>query len=185
MYDTDLCKLFWSTRGKDWGFRFVHVPTQYAMNWHDVYDKIFSKDDCMPQRWYGRMLLPNNKQIPYVASRFHDIHENWIDSAGRQIPHEMILLLTNGFACDIAKTEWETSVMACVRDRYRDAYNKDAALLNPFVLTTGVHISGDRATNLSDTQEKNVRIRQNDSAGLFPKLREILNTDIGELMKKL
>ena len=124
--------LLWSTRGKEWGFRFLHVPQRYSVEWSDIYQKIFGNDDRVPMRWWGIVVLPDGESITYVACRFFDSSRKWKDAAGREIPQEMLLEVESESAEEIANFSWQLPVMEYVRDYYVETYKKDPDAVVPF-----------------------------------------------------
>ncbi|CAK0780199.1 hypothetical protein CCP4SC76_7270003 [Gammaproteobacteria bacterium] len=83
--------ILWSTRGFEWGFRLLHTPNQKCSDWLEVRNSVFgfSTDD---EHFFakGEVLLTPYKRQRYVALRFLD-PELRCDSAGRVIPHEIIV----------------------------------------------------------------------------------------------
>lgn len=133
----NLQNLLWSTRGKEWGFRFVHQPATSPVRWGEVYQGIFGSNERIPQRWHGRIVLEDGAVFSYVASRFYDSETKWRDAAGREIPHEMLLTVGASTVEEVSGRAWEQAVMDHVREYYRHEYSKDSSALQPFSVTTG------------------------------------------------
>lgn len=132
MQTLSLQNMLWSTRGKEWGFRFVHLPTFHPGQWEAIYQSIFGRDDRVPQRWYGLVSLSNGAEIKYVASRFFDPDATWKDGAGRKIPHEILLDVGSIPFEEVVAQTWEYAVMNQIRDFYRDIYSKDSSAIQVF-----------------------------------------------------
>jgi hypothetical protein len=78
--------LIWSTRGRTWGFRFLHTA-DYA-DPLPIYSAAFSGIEDEPQAW--RRVGATAELPELVALRFPD-PEGRKDRAGRVIPHEFVL----------------------------------------------------------------------------------------------
>lgn len=192
MPELELRNLLWSSRGKEWGFRFLHQPAWPGVRWDLVYQKIFGSDDHVPRRWHGTIVLSAGTALPYVASRFNDYGRVWKDAAGREIPHEMLLILETVSAQKLADLDWERMVMDCVRNYYQDQFDKDPASVKPLVdESTSVGLPWQRSPLPSITY--NIRIdkqqaQARDSRNRFPLYEEVwrvLNMDIRVLFKMI
>ena len=128
----NLQNMLWSTRGKEWGFRFVHLPAFHSGQWEAIYQSIFGRDDRVPQRWYGLVSLSDGAEIKYVASRFFDPDATWKDGAGRKIPHEILLDIGSIPFEEVVGRTWEYAVMNQIRDFYRDIYSKESSAIQVF-----------------------------------------------------
>ena len=132
----NLRNMLWSTRGKEWGFRFIHLPAFRPGQWDAIYQSIFGRDDRVPQRWYGLISLSDGTKFKYVASRFFDPDATWKDFAGREIPHEILLDVGSIPIEEVVGRTWEYAIMNQVRDFYRDAHSKDSSEIQVFQVTT-------------------------------------------------
>ena len=123
--------LLWSTRGRSWGFRFLHLPEGRLAgeNWDAVYQQVFANNEHVPARFRGTMVLRDGRSVAYVAARFFDDKEVWKDAAGRTIPHEMLLVVEDDDATAIAGTDWPATLMDHLRDTYRSVFALDAGSL--------------------------------------------------------
>uniref|UniRef100_A0A7C4VR54 Uncharacterized protein n=1 Tax=Desulfatirhabdium butyrativorans TaxID=340467 RepID=A0A7C4VR54_9BACT len=192
MPELRLQNLLWSTRGREWGFRFLHKPAVQVGIWESIYQSIFGSDECVPQRWHGTITHSYGPALQYVASRFIDPIKVWKDAAGREIPHEMLLILETG-AEETAGFDWERVVFEFVRSYYQDQFEKDLSSIQPFV---GEAVSFDLPLNVAQCSS----IRRDiciDNRYAKPQTDEmkhrlplyevgwqVLNTDIKVLMKK-
>ena len=64
-----------------------------------------------------------------MAARFFDTEKKWKDASGREIPHEMLFLLSQSDCAFIASTNWHQSVMDQVRDCYEQVFPLEARSL--------------------------------------------------------
>jgi hypothetical protein len=126
-----LSHLLWSTRGKEWGFRFLHTPVQLLDYRDQIYESIFMTDEGTPLSLYGNIYMAEGKMFSYVACRFFDSGGLWIDAAGREIPHELLLVLdSTSLHEEVIFSNWHEIVMAHLRDAYRQAYINDPATID-------------------------------------------------------
>lgn len=89
----DLKNILWSTRGQNWGFRFLLKPSEYreSKDWLSHYEKMFKSSSIDEIAIDSGMISIDNNTIPYIALRFLD-PEGRKDTSGRIIPHEIALL---------------------------------------------------------------------------------------------
>lgn len=177
--------MLWSTRGKEWGFRFVNQPEDYPDLSGQIYNSIFIKDDRVPLRCYGTASLPNGNVINYVASRFFDPDTTWKDIASRQIPHEIYLDIGVMPPKVLISCFWEYAVMNQLRNYYSVAYNKSAETIQPFqglgdeilLSCTPCPIEASRV----DIQLSSQKIDQR-NISIGGKVWKVLNSDLSELL---
>lgn len=88
-----LTNILWSTRGRDWGFRMILLPSLNCNNWLDAHHRIFQESRATEEYKVdqGDIKLSSDLTIPYIALSFPD-PEQRKDRAGRIIPHEVALL---------------------------------------------------------------------------------------------
>lgn len=93
----DLDSILWSTRGYDWGFRFLIQPNKYGeyyQDWLEHYKKMFEQFGDDDNRVVNGYLKIDNKEIPFIAVRFKDPEERK-DISSRIIPHEVAIIGKN------------------------------------------------------------------------------------------
>lgn len=198
MPSINLNKLLWSTRGKEWGFRFLHIPLENSEHWSSIYHDIFSKDTHVPMRWWGAIIFPGGSSINYVACRCFDPNRKWKDAAGREIPHEMLIEVDDSLVEEIARTNWELPVLNCIRGCYQELYCKEAEEITPvsFNLSQEVLIVESRDKPYPEKHDLDLRNSkpiknpcipspQGDSIPLQQKAWNILNMDVKELPTKI
>ena len=131
MPSIELKNLLWSSRGKEWGFRFLHIPQQCYKYWDSIYQEVFSKDDRVPVRWWGSIIFPDGSSINYVACRCFDPNRKWEDAAGREIPHEMLIEVDDDMVEEVARANWELPVLNLIRGCYQEIYCKEIGEITP------------------------------------------------------
>lgn len=87
----NLYNMLWSTRGYDWGFRFILQPEINNQDWLEHYEKMFKQSNDNDIQVSKGCLEINNNKVPYIAVRFGD-PEQHKDISGRIIPHEVAIL---------------------------------------------------------------------------------------------
>ncbi|MBW6519388.1 MAG: hypothetical protein K0A99_00020 [Desulfoarculaceae bacterium] len=188
MQTLSLRNMLWSTRGKEWGFRFVHLPAFHPGQWEAIYQKIFGRDDRVPQRWYGLVSLSDGAEIKYVASRFFDPDATWKDGAGREIPHEILLDVGSIPIEEVVGRAWEYTVMNQVRDFYRDIYSKDSNEIQVFQATMD-NVLLPLTTNSFEVKRQDIQLAEHGEYAKKPWINEslsyenvwrILNKDVTE-----
>lgn len=188
MSTLSLRNMLWSTRGKEWGFRFVHLPAFHPGQWEAIYQSIFGRDDRVPQRWYGLVSLSDGTEIKYVASRFFDPDATWKDVAGREIPHEILLDVGSIPIEEVVGRTWEYAVMNQVRDFYRDIYSKDSSEIHVFQATMD-DVLLPLMTNSFEAKRQDIQLAEHGAYAKKPwineslsyeNVRRILNKDVTE-----
>jgi hypothetical protein len=186
--------LLWSTRGRSWGFRFLHLPEGRLAgeDWDAVYQRVFANNDHVPARFRGSMRMRDGRAVAYVAARFFDDKEVWKDAAGRTVPHEMLLVVETDEAEAIAATDWPATLMDHVRDTYKGVFDLDAGSLPrttelPYAirLETSGQINPSRAPAVDVQDIVAVGYRQAKthgvSATIWERLAELLNNFVAFL----
>lgn len=186
--------LLWYTRGREWGFRYLHLPELRTGGWDPIYDSIFESDARIPRRWHGAITLAEGKPLGYVASRFHDHGAVWKDDVGREIPHEMLVILDSDATEEIAGLDWERVVMDYVRTYYSDQFSKDSAEVQAFGAESAslelptqaaqcfstrrdIEISGSQRRAKSDGPDRHMP--------LYEQVLQVLTTDVRVLSERL
>jgi len=189
--------ILWSTRGKEWGFRFIHKPEKYSEFSELIYQKIFPTDERVPVKWWGCIRLPGSQVVNYVACRFFDPDNRWTDSAGREIPHELLVLLDDNRASEIVDLDWELTIFEDVREYYRVVYEKsiDGILPLPFlhIERLSAHISSvniastsyDFDLTTSKTISNSCAEEGKSSLPAHQTIWNVLNTDVTEILGTL
>ena len=189
-----LQNLLWSARGKEWGFRFLHQPALHVGKWESVYQSIFGSDDYVPQRWHGTIILSEGTALPYVASRFNDQSTVWKDAAGREIPHEMLLILETASIDEMAGLDWERVMMDYVRSYYQNQFDKDSASIQMFVgdadsldlpLQVAQRPSISRDIRIDSRHASIMPSDRESRLPLYEKLWRVLNMDLKVLMRRI
>lgn len=73
----------------------------------------------------GVLKLPDGSSVPYLAARFYDVGHEWRDDSGglgREIPHELLLLVEDAQQSELAKSHWSQAVMDVLRPVYAELY---------------------------------------------------------------
>jgi hypothetical protein len=194
----DINNLLWSTRGKEWGFRFIHTPLDHSKHWEAIYLGIFGKDDRVPIKWRGIVVFPNGSLINYIACRCFDYNRSWKDAAGREIPHEMFIEIDGPVVDEIAISKWELPVLDFVRDRYEDVYGKEVGEIVPISFRPEQRVlipkSGEIVNSIR--LDLDLRLPQGKANPYIPSacgrsiplrrnIWKILNTDVKEIPTKI
>ncbi len=134
MTTVPLSRLLWSSRGKHWGFRFLLYPSDVKNQdfWLGVHDRTFGTSPEVPFHSQGSVELPDGSSVPYLAARFYDGGQEWRDDSGglgREIPHELLLLVDAAQKREIAGSNWSQAVMDILRPVYADLYPQPRAEL--------------------------------------------------------
>lgn len=127
MTTVPLSRLLWSSRGKHWGFRFLLYPSDVKSPdfWLGVHDRTFGTSSDVPFYSQGFVELPDGSSVPFIAARFYDGGQRWRDDSGglgREIPHELLLLVDAAQKREIAGSNWTQAVMEALRPVYTDLY---------------------------------------------------------------
>lgn len=127
MTTVPLSRLLWSSRGKHWGFRFLLSPADVKNPdfWLGVHDRTFGTSPEVPFHSQGAIELPDGSSVPYLAARFYDEGHEWRDDSGgvgREIPHELLLIVDAAQKQEIAGSNWTQAVMDVLRPVYADLY---------------------------------------------------------------
>jgi hypothetical protein len=169
------------------------------LSWSDIYQQVFAKNDRVPMQWWGVIVLPDGKSISYVAARFFDSGAQWKDAAGRAIPQEVLVVVEPNIVEDVATISWELPVMNCVREFYRDIYNKNAASIGQFPVDlvkelviypqADLHNKAERLdVDLKELPTKKSLENVWDASGTTPlheNVRNVLNMDIIKLPNRI
>ena len=163
MATVPLSRLLWSSRGKHWGFRFLLSPADVKNPdfWLGVHDRTFGTSPEVPFHSQGAIELPDGSSIPYLAARFYDQGHEWRDDSGgvgREIPHELLLLVDAAQKREIAESNWSHAVMDVLRPVYAELYplpraevllgEKQAVLAARLVVVGGDSQTDSRSTPL-------------------------------------
>ena len=112
MYQVNICKnVIWLTRGKKWGFRFLSTGPFPESEAQRIYSHIFESTSSIPLSKSG---------CGYSARRFFDNDPSLTDESGRQISHDVIILLPRGVQTE---ENWQDRFLRCVHKFYVNCFN--------------------------------------------------------------
>ena len=163
MTTVSLSRLLWSSRGKQWGFRFLIYPSDVKDPdfWLGVHDRTFGASSEVPLSLQGHFYLPNGSSVSYLAARFYDEGHCWRDDSGglgRKIPHELLLLVDAAQNRELSASNWQQAVMDALRPVYAELYplpraevvlgKKQAVLADQVVVVVNRSKTGPQPTSL-------------------------------------
>ena len=150
-----LSDILWSTRGQEWGFRFLHTPSTHNLPWERVYEKIFAENGNVPKYWHGTLQISGAAPVFYIACRIYDSNEQWKDSANRVIPQEFIAILSDKLPKGGYSVAWANALMDTLRPYYRDVYNGNPEDIPKEAYTGDIQLF-DRTENEQESIEYNI-----------------------------
>ena len=193
MLTLDLSNMLWSTRGKEWGFRFLHVPSDRTLPWDEVYSKVFGSSDDHARYRHGSIHMPQCRSTAYIAVRLFDPEQDWRDSAGRAIPHELLFVVDPESMDRAIRVDWPRVVLAHLRPWYHKAYNgrPEAIANDAFQGLIAIPETASRPPARSENTDITLRSLRGIGDGssdasepLHSRLWRVLNTDVADLLRR-
>ncbi|WP_204138052.1 hypothetical protein [Halomicronema sp. CCY15110] len=129
----NLQNVLWSTRGEDWGFRFLLHPNinVASRNWLEIYEEVFKYKQVSVSDYTcrGKINLLENRSFFYVAFIFTD-PERRKDRSGRVIPHELVYFDAEYLEVEFDDFNLKNRIWNMVSDTYSTLYPLPANEMN-------------------------------------------------------